>query len=315
MKKIVFLILITTSHFLHAELQVWAFKGQVWTWSDEGYKNGHYVQVGEKLSENSKLDLRTVDSYVALLNTTTHKLIELKGNVYHNYEQLQELENQAKELPPLNLELVKHKYPVYRGCRCIGSRVVRLYPVDANQYYVSGSEPVTIHYEFNPELNQRYQQEKLKEKRLEQSKQKSSIKKCKKRNKLNQKDPLVFQVTDMMGNILSRQFLDKTISSGDIEISTQFLPKNYEEATIIQLVWRQEETEKAIKFTNSTNNSIDFENMNFAEKVYFMVWMYQKQMTVEGYALFKEVGDLSAYKGFDTYYQDLYKYYVQEENN
>lgn len=75
MGKILFLFLMSVSYFLHAEFQIFAYKDKVWTWSEEGYKNGHFVQVGEKLSKNSKLDLRTVDSYVALLNTQTHKVI------------------------------------------------------------------------------------------------------------------------------------------------------------------------------------------------------------------------------------------------
>ncbi len=300
MKKIFFLFLVTTTYLVHAEFQVFAFKDRVWTWADEGYKNGHYVKVGEKLPVNSKLDLRTVDCYVALLNTETHKLIELEGNVYRSNEQLKELEAKAKELPSLELDLVKHERPVYRGCRCLGSEAVKIYPIDVKEYYAEDDKSVVLHYEVTPNDQRDYG----------------------KRIKL--------EAHDMLGNILYEKKLKPEASSGEVEIPIHKSPDTEMNTGIyiVKLTWGKEGVEKMIHTPKSEKypasyqkkreqfvKYFDLNTMTVAEKIYAMIWTYQEDMTIEGYTVFRSVDDhdLSIYQGFEKYYLDLYKYYVKEE--
>lgn len=287
-RQCLFLFLTFLTFFVQAELQVWAYKGVVKI-------DGKQVEINQEIDENTRLNLDNDKSYVAFSNLESNKIIEVLGKKLFTYSQLKELENKLIKLPLIISEITNHKRSVYRGCRCLNSSInYTLYPKDKASFTITEEDFVFL-----------WQKEETQNDEI---------------------DPTIY-VMNLSDDILMKIPLrrDKNV----IKMNFSNLIKNKNEITFFE---QKNEFTLLIKMGNNSSKKITiikdsfhviFEQKemlrklkntkSFAHKVYAMLWAYQQDLFIDGYLLFEELNNLSDYKGFDEYYQQLYLYYIKEE--
>lgn len=280
-KQCLFLLIIfCLTSFAQAELQVWAYKGIAKI-------DGKQVEINQQIDENTKLILQNNESYVAFYNLQNNKIIEVLGEKYLNYSDLKKIEEKSIELPLVISELITHKRPVYRGCRCT-SRPTNYasYPKDKISFKITEEDDFIFLWQ--------------KQKILDATKMDSII------YVMNLGNQVLMEIPFQKGeNVIKTDFsklFPKARNALLFKVGDD-APKIIELITdSSHVIFEQKEVLKKLKSTDL-----------FAHKVYAMLWAYQQDLFVDGYLLFEELNNLPDYKGFDEYYQQLYWYYIKEK--
>lgn len=290
MKGFLFLSFIIMSPFLQAELVVWAYKGQI---KVEINKEKKLVSLDDTISTQTMIYLTGHESYLALIETNTQKVIELQGQQKISY---QEVVKQLQVIPhfielPLTITIEK-KGSVYRGCRCIGKSLYDLYPVDHEELFMDKRDTLIVCWQKN-DFNER--------KKSENNQDVLVIK--------NMFDEVVYQryIQNLDNQIIIPSNILARVNHGIVlEIRNENSTEE-EPYTRKSIIWKNQ-----AKIQNKINQIMN--NPSVANQVVAMLYAYHSGSYGKGLHLFLALkNELPKYQGFDQYYNELYKFYIQED--
>lgn len=272
-KWFIVLLLFCISHFLQAELTVWAYKGNV------QLQGKTQITLEYQIQEKDTLFLTEEDSYLALYNQQTNKIVEVKGQHKITYQELKKLELQAFQLPsPFHLT---NDFLHQTGSITCGIPSIVLYPENKDEFSVTRKDTLTFHYKT-----------------------------------FNKKDTVKVEVTTLYEDVL---MTIPTISNRAISIPISKLPIIEDSIYIVNVKVNNDEKRLAIRIIEEHVMSVKrkqltqlLQHKQLVYRVYAMYWIQEEGIYVDAYRAFSQMNDLSTYKGFTKYYQFLKKYYQGE---